>query len=334
MNTRFGCMKPFPLDFRRGSPDIYSLPMTPSLDFTAPWRPFWRVWLAPHLVAWGVVCALLLLGLRVTFMRMPFVPYALPFDPAVAFYPLCLLAFGPAGLAGCLAAQAAGDHLCGLPPMASGFRAVGLLLGGMWMCQAVRAWLPSGAGQPWAPPPALAVLAAGSPLLLTQAAWAAVGLEWAGWYPFVYTFYLGSLHHLVLLALLGALSTRAALPGLEGRFGVWTEHLGGSTPSQPTAMGRTLLFCLALLTGVATATAISWIKYGLLPLQPTVLGVHGGRTVPAVTTLLLSMQVIAMFWPDRRTAPVQAIFPSAPPTDSPGGWTPGHFSGGGLLKKF
>lgn len=308
--------------------------MITSLDFTTPWRPFWRVWRSPHLVAWGVVCALMLLGLRMLFVRIPFVPYALPFDPAVAFYPLCLLAFGPAGLAGCLAAQAAGDHLFGLPGMAIGFRAAGLLLGGMWMCQSVRGWLPTGAGQPWSPPAAVAVLSAGAPLLLTQAAWAGVGLEWAGWYPFVYTFYLGSLHHLVMLALLGALSTRAALPGLEGRFGVWTEHLGSLHPSQPTAFGRTLLFCAVLLLGVAVATAISWIKYGLLPLQPTVLGVHGGRSVPAVATLLLSMQVVALFWPDRRRDPITAPSTLSLPPDAPRGWSPGHFSGGGLLRKF
>ena len=35
-------------------------------------------------------------------------------------------------------------------------------------------------------------------LLLTQAAWGAVGLEWVGWYPFVYTFYLSALHHVAL----------------------------------------------------------------------------------------------------------------------------------------
>jgi hypothetical protein len=292
--------------------------MSASRSFLHPWQPFGRIWRVPSLAAWALVIALAQGGGRVLFDRVPVVPYAVPLEPAAGLHLLWLLAFGPAGWLGCLVGQGAGDWVAGLPIPLIVFRALGLAVGGIWVVQMARRWGPDFSRHPAGRPGPLAVLALGAPLALSQAAWSATGLEWAGWYPFAYTFGLFAVQSLGWLILLAVPLTPGGVTGLLSAFPHWqavAEAAGGT--GRPEWRWRAGLFLGGLVLAVAAALLISWYKYGLAFLHPTVIGVHGGRPVPAAATWLLSLQVLSLWIPDRHVPQEPSSSPLAPQEPRP-----------------
>lgn len=266
--------------------------------------PGWlgRVWGHPTLLGEGLLLFLLLVGLRWVFGRVHTLPGYMGFNPGLIFVPLGGVALGPAGAWASLAASLAGDRLADLWGPLSPYRAAGFFF---YALSAQQVWegLPGGTrGRRHAADAAHTVrfLLAALPGAISASAWPALGAERLGLYPFAYFCTLQLIYMALFVPLLGGALYRIVARRWLKRTGGWRERM---EPRSGEALVSSLRVQAMLTLGVGSGVAgllVSALTYGILPLQPYLMGTRSGPRVTGAVAFFLILEAVVLLAPRRR----------------------------------
>ena len=266
--------------------------------WSSKFRPLLVMWAHPRMLAWLVVSLILVVTPRLVFSGADVVPRVIPYDPGVAFVPLCAIFFGPAGVWGAALASLLGDLLTGTWGALPVFRAIGWFLAAWWFSQLGRPLRDTERRSP------LKFLQISILAAITAAAWNALGTETARLYPFSYTFMIALLHHLVFLSGFGLALHFLMAGGMSQRVAAsWEELIEFKERVQPPFSTMLLIMVAASLGLCVIVWLISTLVYGYHPLHPVPLGGHLGAWMEALAIPCMLIQIVAIFWPDIQLPP-------------------------------
>ena len=250
------------------------------------------------MLAWFLASVLLVLLPRLLFSGAFLVPRAVPYDPGVAFIPLCTMFFGPAGVWGSAMGCLLGDLLTGTWGPLVVFRAIGWFL---------AAWLFSQLSRPLRENPknTIKFLYISFLASVTAAAWNALGTETNRLFPFSYTFVVALGHHLVFLCSFGFITHRIMAAGMVQRIQPWEDIIGFTERVQPPFGIVTILMAITSCLICLAAWLVSVLIYDYVPIRPVPLGGHLGGWLEALVIPCMLGQIIAIFWPNTQLPPKQ-----------------------------